>query len=100
MTLSPMTVLAIVSMGVATYLTRIGGLWLMRHLTLTPRIRAGLDAVPVAVLTAVITPALFLTGPAETAAGAVTALAALKLPLLGTIAVGVSAILAARFLIG
>lgn len=100
MTLSLPTLLAILAMGTATYLTRIAGLWVLRHVALTPRVRSGLDAVPVAVLTAVITPTVFMTGPAEALAGLVTALAAFRLPLLAVVAIGVVAVVAARLAIG
>ncbi|WP_342641957.1 AzlD family protein [Rhodoligotrophos ferricapiens] len=100
MSLDPDAALAIFAMAAATYLTRIAGLVVLRYVTLTPRVRAALDALPVAVLTAVVTPTLFLTGPAETIAGAITAIAAFRLPLLGTLIVGALAINAARWLIG
>lgn len=100
MTLDPQVTLAILAMAVATYFTRIAGLIVLRHITLTPRIRAALDALPVAVLTAVITPTLFLTGPAETIAGLITAASAFRLPLVGTLAVGAISIVSIRWLIG
>lgn len=100
MSLSLTTLAAVLAMGIATYATRIAGLWLISHVSLTDRAKAGLDAVPVAVLTAVITPAVLLTGPAEAAAGAITAAAAFRLPLLAVIAVGVAAVVALRALIG
>ncbi|QPC41887.1 AzlD domain-containing protein [Kaustia mangrovi] len=100
MTLSLPTLHAVLAMGIATYLTRIAGLWVLRHVTLTPRVRAGLDAVPVAVLTAVITPMVFMTGPAEALAGLATALAAFRLPILAVVAVGVVSVVGLRALIG
>jgi hypothetical protein len=41
-----LTVLTILGMGLATYLTRIGGDLLMRNRTLGPRMTAALNAVP------------------------------------------------------
>jgi uncharacterized membrane protein len=100
MTIDTANLLAIFAMAVATYITRIAGVVLLRYVTLTPRIRSALDALPVAVLTAVITPVMFLTGPAETLAGLITALAAFRLPLLGVLAVGAASIVCLRLLIG
>ena len=64
---------------------------------LTKRSRqAAFDAIPPAVLIAVIAPSAMATGWAETAAAAVTALAATRLPLLGVVAVGVVAVVGFR----
>jgi uncharacterized membrane protein len=60
------------------------------------RARAGFDAIPPAVLVAVIAPTALATGWPETAAAAVTILAATRLPLLATIAAGVLAVVALR----
>lgn len=96
MTLDPATLAAILAMAVITYGTRIAGLFLAGRLALTGRAKAAFDAIPPAVLTAVIAPAALATGWQETLAAAVAALAATRLPLLGTIAVGVGAIVALR----
>jgi uncharacterized membrane protein len=48
------------------------------------------------VLTAVVAPPLLTTGPAETLAGLAAVLAALRLPLLAVVAVGVAAVVALR----
>jgi uncharacterized membrane protein len=62
--------------------------------------RAALDALPAAVLTAVVAPMALATGPAETAAAVITVLAAMRLPLLATVAVGVVAVGVLRMLLG
>jgi uncharacterized membrane protein len=100
MQLDGMTMLAIGLMALATYLTRISGLALAGRLRLRGRAKAAFDAIPPAVLTAVIAPTLLATGPAESLAGLVTILAAFRLPLLGTVLVGVAAIVSARLLLG
>ncbi len=100
MSLDPLTLAAILGMAIATYLTRIGGLVLIRQVRMSPRAEAALQAVPPAVLMAVIAPTALATGPAETAAAAITAVAALRLPLLAVVAVGVSAVVILRVLIG
>jgi uncharacterized membrane protein len=100
MTLDGTTVLVIALMAVGTYLTRIAGLFIAGRHGLAGRGKAAFDAIPVAVLTAVIAPTLLTTGIAESLAGAVTVLAALRLPLLGTVAVGVGAVVLLRLAVG
>jgi uncharacterized membrane protein len=94
------TMLAIIGMGVATYTTRLSGLLLMRSVVVKGRVKAALDAVPPAVLMAVITPTVFMSGIAEILAAGVTALAAyLRAPLLVTILVGMGSVVLFRMLI-
>lgn len=95
-----LTLLAIVGMGLATYLTRVSGLILLRFVTIEGRARAALEAVPVAVLMAVIAPTVLATGPAETLAAIVTLIAALRLPLLGVVIVGVVSAALFRMILG
>jgi uncharacterized membrane protein len=89
MTVDPLNLIAILAMAAATYATRVGGLWLLRFVHVTPRVRASLDALPVAVLTAVIAPSLMKGGPADMIAAAITSLAASRLPLLAVVLIGV-----------
>ncbi len=100
MTLDPLTLAAILGMALATYATRLAGWMLVRRVVLRGRAKAALEAVPGAVLMAVIAPMALATGPAETIATAITAVAALRLPLLATVAVGVAAVVALRWMIG
>lgn len=93
------TVLTILGMGFVTYLTRVGGDLLMRNRELGPRMTAAMNAVPPAILTAVIAPSVLAAGPAEAVAGLVTAFAAFRLPLMGTILVGVASIVVLRTLL-
>ena len=90
------SLLAITGMAFVTYLTRIGGDLLMRNKTLGPRATAALDAVPAAVLTAVIAPTVLAAGMAEALAGLITAIAAFRLPLLATIIIGVGSLVILR----
>ena len=96
MSLDPQTLAAILAMAGITYATRVAGLFLAGHLRLAGRAKAAFDAIPAAVLTAVIAPMALATGPAETAAALVTVIAATRLPLIATIAVGVAAIVLFR----
>lgn len=96
MSLDTTTLLAILAMAVVTYLTRIAGLFVADRLVLTGRAKAAFDAIPPAVLVAVIAPTALTTGWAEALAAAITALAAFRLPLLGTVAVGVASVVLLR----
>jgi uncharacterized membrane protein len=93
----PHTLLLIALMGLATYLTRILGYWLLRGRVVEGRMKAALDAVPPAILMAVIAPKVFLAGPAEMLAGVLTLGAALlRLPLLLVIAIGMASVMVLR----
>ncbi|MGF9756369.1 AzlD domain-containing protein [Microvirga sp. 0TCS3.31] len=96
MSLDTTTLIAILAMAVVTYFTRIAGLFVADRLVLTGRAKAAFDAIPPAVLVAVIAPTALTTGWAEAIAAAITAVAALRLPLLGTVAVGVVAVVVLR----
>ena len=95
--MSGTTLLAIIGMGVATYLTRLSGFYLLRGLNLSGPMKAALDALPPAVLMAVIAPMILATGLAESIAAAITAVAAFfRLPLAVTIMVGIVSVVALR----
>ncbi len=96
MTLDPWTVATIIGMAAVTYATRISGLFLSNRLALSGRARAAFNEIPAAVLVAVIAPMILATGPAETIAALITALAAARLPLIATIVVGVLAVVVLR----
>jgi uncharacterized membrane protein len=91
------TVIAILAMAVATYATRIGGILLGGYLPKTGRVRRALDALPAAVLTAVIAPAV-IAGPAEMMAAALTLVAALRLPMIVAVLVGMGSVAILRAL--
>jgi uncharacterized membrane protein len=96
MSLDMTTLIAILAMAAVTYLTRIAGLFVADRLVLTGRAKAAFDAIPPAVLVAVIAPTALTTGWAEAIAAAITAVAAFRLPLLGTVVVGVIAVVMLR----
>src|SRR5687767_11576143 len=85
------TLLAILAMAVATYATRLGGMLLGGYLPKTGRVRRALDALPAAVLTAVIAPAA-IAGPAEMIAGALVLVSALRLPMIAAVLVGMASV--------
>ena len=99
MTVDPTTLSAILAMAAVTYFTRIAGLFVAERLVLRGRAKAAFDAIPPAVLVAVIAPTALTTGWPETIAAGITAVAATRLPLLGTIAVGVGAVVILRALL-
>lgn len=68
--------MAILGMAFVTYLTRIAGLWLMNRVTLTPRLKSGLNALPGAILVSIIAPSFFASGYRNAIAGLITAVVA------------------------
>ena len=94
-------VLLIFSCAAATYVTRFGG-----HLILSSfghinhRVSAALDAVPTAVMAALVAPSLVTHGPAEVLAILVAGLIALKAPLMFSVAVSLVVLVAVRTLVG
>jgi uncharacterized membrane protein len=97
MSLDPAILLAIIGMALATYATRVSGLYLMRGVTVKGRLKAALDAMPPAILMAVIAPTILATGTAETIAAAITATAAfMRLPFIVTILIGVFSVVLLR----
>ena len=99
MSLDTTTILAILAMAAVTYATRIAGLFVADRLVLVGRAKAAFDAIPPAVLVALIAPTALTTGWAEALAAAITAVAAFRLPLLATVAVGVVSVVALRNLL-
>jgi uncharacterized membrane protein len=99
MRVDPMALLAMVAMGAVTYFTRIAGIFLGARLSLTGRSKAAFDAIPPAVLIAVIAPTALATGWAETIAALIAAAVATRVPLLVTIATGVIAVVILRAII-
>ncbi|EUB96773.1 branched-chain amino acid transport [Rhizobium sp. CF080] len=98
MTVDLATLVAILAMAAATVLTRLSGLVLIRHVSLEGSRRKAIESIPPAVLMAVVAPTAFATGIAETLACAVTAFAALRLPMLVSVALGVACVAILRAL--
>lgn len=93
------TTLVILAAAVATYITRIGGdLVLSRFRVIHPRVQAGLNAVPAAVLATIVAPAAYQGGIAELAALAVAALASLRFGLTVLFAAGAATLIGMRAL--
>jgi uncharacterized membrane protein len=99
MTIDGYLVAAVIGMGLATYGSRLAGYWLLRDVTISGRWKAALDAVPPAILMAVIAPSVFLGTWIEWLAGALTLGAALlRAPLLVSILLGVGTVALLRAL--
>jgi uncharacterized membrane protein len=83
--------------AVLTYATRVGGhLVLSRFQRIHPRVQAGLDAVPAAVLTTLVAPAAFTGGLPELAALLVAGLVALRGGMLSLFLAGAAVLILAR----
>jgi uncharacterized membrane protein len=93
--------LAILGMALATYATRVAGLFLMRGVVVRGRLKAALDALPPAILVSVIAPTILLTGNAERIAGLLAVASAwFRLSLIVTVLVGVVSVIVLRQFIG
>lgn len=91
----------IVAGAVLTYLTRIGGhLVLSRFERVHPRVEAGLNAVPAAVLTTLVAPAVLTAGPAELAALTVAGLLSLRFGMLPMFVIAAVVLIAMRQVVG
>jgi uncharacterized membrane protein len=96
----PVTLLTIPGMALATYATRAAGFTLMRYMRVGGRLKAALDAMPPAILMAVIAPTIFATGAAETLAAIIAALAAIaRLPLIAVVVIGVASVAVLRMVV-
>lgn len=88
--LDPRALAAIALMALATMATRLAGLVLPADFARRGRLKRAFDAVPPAVLAALIAPAAFGNGwPERVAAVACLAAAALRLPMLAIVVLGV-----------
>lgn len=67
MTGNPEIWIAIAGMALVTYACRAGGYWAMGFVRMTPRIEAGLAAMPSAIVAAILARTLAGAGPVEIA---------------------------------
>ncbi len=95
------TVWIILAGAVMTYLTRIGGhLVLSRFERSHPRVEAGLNAVPAAVLTTLVAPAAVSAGPAEMIALLVAGIVSLRFGMMPMFLAGAAVLIALRQVMG
>lgn len=78
MQISLISFLTILGMGIVTYLTRIGGLWLMKYVRLSERLKNCMHALPGTILVALVAPAVFTTSIANACAALLTLIVAVK----------------------
>ncbi|MBE7186572.1 MAG: AzlD family protein [Methylobacterium mesophilicum] len=87
--------------AVLTYLTRAGGhLVLSRFEPVHPRVEQALNAVPAAVLTTLVAPAMLSAGPAEWAALVVAGLASLRFGMMTIFLSGAAVLILLRQVVG
>jgi uncharacterized membrane protein len=60
--IEPLGALAILAMGATVFLMRAGGFWLMGHVTVTPRVRRMLEALPGSIVAAIVLPVIAKIG--------------------------------------
>jgi uncharacterized membrane protein len=60
--ISLLALLALLAMGISTFLMRAGGFWLMAHVPLTARVRRMLEALPGALVVAIVLPIAVKSG--------------------------------------
>ncbi len=95
------TVWIILAAALATYVTRIAGyVVLARFRRIHPRVEAGLNAVPAAVLSTIVAPALLTGGPSELAALVAAAAGAVRFGMPGALVAGASLLILLRALTG
>ena len=93
--------LAVLGMGLATYATRVAGLLMLNGVEVKGRLKAALDAVPVSVMMAVITPTIIMTGwPERITAIIVATTAYFRAPLILNILVGMGGVVLLRHILG
>ena len=93
----PVNVWTILGCAIVTYAARFGGhLVLSRFKRIPPRVDAALNAVPAAVLTTLVAPAVVTNGTAEVLTIAVCLIIGFRVPLMGVFAIGWALIVALR----
>jgi uncharacterized membrane protein len=98
--LNTQNVLTILSMALVTYMTRVLGYWALRNRTLGARATKVLEAIPGCVLICVIAPVFTTTRPANIISLALTVLAATRLSILPTVAIGIGSAALLRHFMG
>ena len=63
--LDPFVVAVILGMSLATYATKAGGLWILNHVSVPPRLDSALEILPGAIVVAIVGPELVSGGPVE-----------------------------------
>lgn len=93
--LDGMLLTVILAGALATWLTRVGGPWLIARVRLGPAASAALEATPGAVLVALVAPAA-LSRPSDALAAALVCLIARRVPMAVAVTAGVGAVVLLR----
>lgn len=97
----PDTYVLILLCALVTYAVRSGGYLLMRYFgTVNHRVEAGLNAVPIAVLSALVAPTVVVGQWPDAIAVALVCLLSMRISMLPAIALGVLALVVMRQLAG
>lgn len=94
------TIVTVILMAAVTYVTRIGGYLVLGSRDLSVRTTSVLDAAAGCVLIAVIAPTFVSGRAADLIALALTCAAAIRLPLLATVLIGIGSAGLARHVMG
>lgn len=100
MTMDPYNLTLILLVTLATFAMRAVGAVVMARAELGPVSAAAFEAMPVAVLTAVIAPAVLTQGLPEAIAGTIAVLVGLRAPMAVVIVVAMATVVAMRHLLG
>lgn len=100
MTMDPYNLTLILLVTLATFAMRAVGAVVMARVELGPVSAAAFEAMPVAVLTAVIAPAVLTQGLPEAIAGTIAVLVGLRAPMAVVIVVAMATVVAMRHLLG
>ena len=99
MRVETLTLITIIGMALVTYFTRVGGLWLMSRVEISPRLESCLTHLPGSILSAIAAPMVFAADLIGLTGVAATVLVAVKTQnLLLAILTGVGVVCALRFL--
>lgn len=74
LSLDPPVVGLILAMAVVTFVTKVGGLWLLSRFEVSDRLESGISVLPGAIVIAILGPELAEGGPTEWAAAGLTLL--------------------------
>jgi uncharacterized membrane protein len=95
--LSTLSIHVILGMGVVTYATKAGGLWVLDRIEISERTRTGLEALPSGIVIALLVPQLVRGGvPEWIATIAVVVVASLTDSVLLALCVGVGTVVLLR----
>jgi uncharacterized membrane protein len=90
-------IVAILGMAGVTAFARVIGYWAIGKMKVSGPMAGALDAMPGAILIAIVSPAAFSAGPAEAASALLTVFLAWRFPMLVAVIGGVACVVILRF---